>query len=226
VVYVDGRPFETLGGQTYEAKLGPFDAGDTRRFAVAAVDLAGNHGAHTSTFVGVPELVGLTRDQARDAVAARGLVLRAQSGRRAAAVEQGDLVLTQTPEAPLLVATGTAVGIVLSTSGEAQPLLLFTGLTVGCRPPARITVRLTLAQRARVVVTLLDRRGAVAFAWRVGFLAGGESRRSLRLPAAIKGGAGYRVVVAATAAGRTERLSKSLPARAAAGRRTPGCAPA
>jgi hypothetical protein len=215
VVYVDGKASQTLGGQTREAKLGSFDPDDARRFAVAATDTAGNNGGRTSALVGVPHLVGLTREKARAAVAARGLVLRDQTERAARAARRNEVVVSQTPEVLSLVGTGTAVGVVLSKPAVAEALLRFTQVRASCSPRGKLSARIWLKGRARVSATLLDRRKATVTTWPLRALADGTHRLTLRLPPSVRPGR-YRLSIAATVAGRTERLSRPLAA--------PGCA--
>jgi hypothetical protein len=59
-VYVNGISTVSLGSTTYEYKVGSFDAGDPREFAIVAVDHAGNQSPTSKTLVGVPDVVGLT----------------------------------------------------------------------------------------------------------------------------------------------------------------------
>ncbi|MGH2997530.1 MAG: PASTA domain-containing protein, partial [Gaiellaceae bacterium] len=198
VVYVDGRESQALGGQTYETKLGPFDARDARRFSVRAIDAAGNHGTRTSALVGVPDLVGMTRDEARAAVTARGLVIRDESGRSMRAVRRNEVVLAQTPEAPSIVGTGSAVAVVLSAPARVG-LLGFTKLGASCTQRGRLTAQIWLGERARVSVTLLDRRKARVASWRLGALAEGTHRLTLRLPSSLRRPGHYRLFVVATA---------------------------
>jgi hypothetical protein len=215
VVYVDGKASQTLGAQTREAKLGSFDADDARRFAVGAIDTAGNTGSRTSALVGVPHLVGLTREEARAAVAARGLVLRDQTERAARAARRSEVVVSQTPEVLSVVGTGTAVGVVLSKPAQTEALLRFTEVRVSCSPRGKLTARIWLKGRARVSATLLDRRKASVATWGLGARADGTHRLTLRLPPSVRPGR-YRLSIAAAVAGRTERLSRPLAARGCA----------
>jgi hypothetical protein len=206
VVYVDGRQSLVLNAQTLEAKLGPFDSNDARSFSVGAIDTAGNQGARTGTLVGVPDLVGLTRDQARAAVAARGLVLQAESARAMRAVRSDDVVQTQSPEAPSLVATGSKVDVVLVAPAKAAALLRLAKVRASC---ARLTVQIALKQRARVSVALLNRSGDRITSWRTKALAGGNRSMVLPLRSSVRPGR-YSVSVTASAGGRTQRLSMPL----------------
>jgi hypothetical protein len=209
VVYIDGKQWQVLGGQTFEAKLGPFDAADSRRFAVRAIDAAGNHGPLTDAIVGVPDLVGLTRAKARTALAARGLDLRDETAHRTPAVHPGEVVVSQEPDAPSLVATGSSIGVVLAVA-PARPLLRFTKVAVVCSPQARIAASIWLRDTARVTVTLLGRRGARVASWNVRSRAAGSQRLTLRIPSSLRRPGHYRLSVAATTSGRSERLSRPL----------------
>jgi hypothetical protein len=208
VVYVDGQPWRTLGGQTYEAKLGPFDAADTRKFSVAATDAAGNTGTRTTTLVGVPDLVGLTREEARAAVGARGLVLRDETARstRAAGSRQHQIVVDQTPDVPSLAVTGSAIDVVLAAP-KAKPLLRFTKVAAPCSQRGRLIVQIWLRERASVSITLLDRGKAPAASWRLGRLSEGSHRLTLKLPSSVRRPGHYRVSILAKGA-KPERLSR------------------
>lgn len=208
VVYVDGQPWRTLSGQTYESKLGTFDAADTRRFSVAAIDVAGNTGARTSTLVGVPDLVGLTRDEARAAVVARGLVLRDETARsmRATTSRAHQIVIDQTPDVPSLAMTGSTIDIVLAAP-KANALLRFTKLGASCSQGRQLVVRIWLRESAPVTVTLLDRGKARAASWRLGRLDPGEHKLTLKLPSSVRRAGHYRVSVLAKGA-KPERLSR------------------
>jgi hypothetical protein len=233
VVYVDGAPWRTLGGQTHEAKVGAFDSSDTRRFSVSAIDAAGNHGPQTSALVGVPYLVGLTRGEARAAVMARGLVLRDETRRPARSVKKQDEVVTsQTPAVPSLVGIGSEVGVVLAP--RAKGLLRLVEAGVSCSRPGRLVVQIWLRDRARVSVTLHNRRKAPVASWQLGARADGAHRLTLRFPSTLRPGS-YRLFVAATIQGGMERLSRPLALDRAAlrggdtsgsGRPAPRCASA
>jgi hypothetical protein len=215
-VYVDGRQSQVLGGQTFEAKLGAFDAADARRFAVRAIDAAGNHGPLTGVLVSVPDLTGKTREAARGALAARGLVLRDETVRRPRAVMRNEVVVSQTPAVPSVVGTGSSVGIVLAA--PARPLLRFTEVGVSCSAQARLTARIWLREPARVSVTLLNRRGARVASWRPGVLKAGSRRLTLRLPSSLRRPGRYRLSVAAANAEATQRLSRPVTLAKAAAR--------
>jgi hypothetical protein len=109
VLYVRGARRLVVDGATLEIDVGKFDANNTRTFAVAAVDKAGNQGPLTATLVGVPNLIGLNILEATVALAARGLVLGAQTG----AVTAWPGIVAQTPAAPAVAPTGSSVAVVV-----------------------------------------------------------------------------------------------------------------
>jgi hypothetical protein len=85
-------------------------ANDTRSFSVAAVDTAGNIGARTRSVVLVPQLVGLTLKEAKQATTGRRFVIhwaKSLPGR-----PLPPYVVAQTPAAPAIVDEGSAVTVV------------------------------------------------------------------------------------------------------------------
>ena len=108
VVYLRGARWLTVDGATLRLDAGKFDAADTRTFAVAAVDRAGNQSPLSVTLVGVPDLTGMSLSTATRALQARGLVLGSQTQ-----ASRAGTVVAQQPTAPTVVPMGSPVGVVI-----------------------------------------------------------------------------------------------------------------
>jgi hypothetical protein len=208
VVFVNGKLWRVLGEVTYEAKLGPFDAGDARSFSVAAVDRAGNEGPQTTALVGVPDLVGLSLTAAKDAVATRGLVL---DDKTVAAEALPAFVVSQTPPAPSLAQRGSGVAVVLGavpTMGD-RPLVEIDGGRV-CGVGGFLYLQVRLRERAKVSVSVFDTRFKRLALRRLGSRPPGLTSHSLHLPKALGRPGRYRVVVTAKASHRSGRDAMSI----------------
>lgn len=217
VVYVDGSLWRVLGAATYEVKVGPFDAGDTRTFAVSAIDQAGNEGPMSATLVGVPDLIGLPLPEAEDALETRGLVLG--DLRTAQSNGQPAFVLDQMPAAPALATEGSAVDVVLGDSPgtDPGPLVQITASRL-CRPAGLLRLQVRLRARANVTVRVLNNRGKRLALRRLGSLPPGLTSRDLRLPKTVSRPGRYHVVVTARAVGRSGRATASLTVKRPSGR--------
>src|SRR5258705_6723522 len=158
VVFVDGAPWKNLGSTEFEVKMGAFDSGDPRSFAVVAVDLAGNVGAMSPVLLGVPNLVGLNWSQAVGATSARGLGLR----RNAAFFASIPMTITkQAPPAPALTERGTAVLVTLSPANGAPLAVKVKPGRFACAAGSVLQLRVDLSGAARVRSRLLNGHGRV-----------------------------------------------------------------
>jgi hypothetical protein len=209
VVYVNGKQWRVLGEVTYEAKLGAFDAGDTRSFNVSAIDRAGNEGPQTTALVGVPDLVGLSLAAAKDAVETRGLVL--DDDRTVSAEVSPALVVAQTPPAPALAPRGSEVAVVLGSgpTTPSRPLVeIDSGRVCGVGGFLRLQVR--LRERANVNVSVFNTRSKRLALRRLGTHPPGLTNHNLHLPKALGRPGRYRVVVTAKASQRSGRDTMSI----------------
>jgi hypothetical protein len=201
-IYVDGVSTKSLGGVTYEYNVGPFDAGDTRTFGVVTVDRAGNQSTMSKLLVGVPNVVGLTLDQAEDAAKSRGLVVRRETTIQRAAT--GGVITSQNPAAGSITEKGTAVKVVLSTSSNQTALTMSASpARVICGAGAVVRLRVRLSEAATVRARLLAGTRAVT-STRLGHLRAGASNVRVKLPRRLTRGT-YKLVLEATAGTRTAR---------------------
>jgi hypothetical protein len=204
VVYVDGKQWRVLGEVTYEVKLGPFDAGDTRSFTVSAIDRAGNEGPQTTPLVGVPDVVGLSLAAAKDAVETRGLVL---DDVRAVQTEGTPaFVVAQTPPAPALAAKGSEVEVLLGSGPDTAngPLVQIDSGRV-CGTGGFLKLQVRLRERAKVNLSVFDARNKRLAFRRLGSRPPGLTNHNLHLPKALGRPGRYRLVVTAKASNRTGR---------------------
>jgi hypothetical protein len=207
-VYVNGVSAASLGGTTYEYKVGSFDAGDPREFAVVSVDRAGNQSPLSKTLVGVPDVVGLTLNQAQDAAKARGLTVRRDTAIQSAGT---GVIVSQNPEAGTVAEKGTAVKVVLES--RTAP----TALTVSASPArlvcgagSVVRLQLRLSQSATVQARLLSGRKTLTTK-SLGRLEAGLTKVSVKLPRHLARGS-YRLSFAATSGTRVARTSIAVQA--------------
>jgi PASTA domain/Bacterial Ig-like domain len=202
-VYVNGVSTASLGATTSEYKVGAFDAGDPREFAVVAVDHAGNQSPMSKTLVGVPNVVGLTLGDAESAAKARGLVVRRDS-----AIQQSGsgVVTSQTPPAGTVAEKGTAVKVVLETGSAPTALTMSASpARLICGAGAVVRLKLRLSESADVQARLLSGRRALTKR-NLGHLKPGMTKVTVKLPHHLARGT-YRLAFAATAGTRVARTS-------------------
>jgi hypothetical protein len=202
-VYVNGVSTVSLGVTTYEYKVGSFDAGDPREFAVVAVDHAGNQSPMSKTLVGVPNVVGLTLGEAENAAKARGLVVR----RDAAVQQSGSGVITsQNPAAGSVAEKGTAVKVVLETASAPAALTMSASPSrLICGAGSVVRLQLRLSESATVRARLLSGRRTVQ-STRLGRLKAGTSRVQVKLQRRLARG-NYKLALDAAAGARTASTS-------------------
>jgi uncharacterized repeat protein (TIGR02059 family) len=108
-IFVDGEVFKVLGGKTYEYYAGPATAGDTHVYRVQATDAAGNAGPLSDEYTGVPDLRGLTQQQARDVLTSRGFAAGTVGNAGSGAV------VSQNPAVPSYARVGSAIDFSLAS---------------------------------------------------------------------------------------------------------------
>jgi hypothetical protein len=115
VLYVNGNRSRSVDASSLDIDI-RVRAGDSRSFAVAAVDSTGNIGPRTRAVVLVPQLARLTLDQAKAATAGQGLLLR-WSKKTARATPKR--VIGQSPAPQTIVETGSLVTVVVDGPARA-----------------------------------------------------------------------------------------------------------
>jgi hypothetical protein len=194
VVYVDGVSTASLGGSEYQYDVGPYDPADNRGFSVVAVDQNGDDSAPTPTLKVVPTLAGLSLDQARSALAAKGF-------------SAGDVTVVDSTQPE-----GTVVGptdVVLAEVGASVPLqvsagpgggnatkFVFSVVTTKRLPLSQRTfigVHLAATRSSTITAALVNAQGKIAQTWRMQGKAGVATLR-LRLGKQVRGRPGRYVL--------------------------------
>jgi DNA-binding NarL/FixJ family response regulator len=206
VVFSDDQPMANLGGTELEYTVGPFDANDPHAYSVVETDGNGNTSARSAAVKIVPQIAGLTLDDARAALIAKGFGVG-----DIAVVEsnqpEGDVV---GPTDLVTAAAGSAVGLQVS-AGPGQSATKFVFAVVGTR-------RLVLTQRHYIGVhlsstratlldaTLVNARGAHIYTWHVNERAG-VTIAKLTLPKSARKPGLYKLLWTATSGGDVVRTS-------------------
>src|SRR5205807_8000783 len=119
----------------------------TRRFTLAETDGAGNESAQTKALRAVPDLAGLSKDQAEQALVARGFQVGVVHMASSSTVPRGTVIAGPGVQ---LAEEGSAVDIVVS-AGTAPTALLFTVSAPTSFSPAKarsLKARITLSRQA------------------------------------------------------------------------------
>ena len=154
-IWIDGQAVKVLGGKTFEYYVGPAITGDTHVYRVQAVDGSGNGGPLSNAFTGVPDVVGLTVQQARDVLTSRGFTVGSIAN-----ATSGGAVISQNPSAPGYAGVGSAIDLKLNAVLRA-PLALhvvgtkrlnlltrhYTAVRVQVNMSSTITASLTMNQK-------------------------------------------------------------------------------
>jgi hypothetical protein len=206
VVFSDDQAIANLGGTQFEYQVGPFDAHDPHAYTVVETDTNGNASARSAAIKIVPQLTGLTLEDARTALTAKGFGV-------------GDITVVESDEPAgtvvgptnlVTAAAGSALGLQLS-AGPGQPATKFVFAVVG-------TKRLVLTQRNYIGVhlsstratlldaTLVNARGAHIYTWHINQRAG-VTIAKLTLPKSARKPGLCRLLWTATSGGDVVRTS-------------------
>jgi hypothetical protein len=117
-IWIDGQAVKVLGGKTFEYYVGSAVTGDTHVYRVQAVDGSGNGSPLSNAVTGVPDVVGLTMQQARDVLTSRGFTVGSIAN-----ASSGGAVISQDPSAPGYAGVGSAIDLKLNAVLRA-PLAL------------------------------------------------------------------------------------------------------
>ena len=200
-IFVDGQPVKVLGSKTYEYYVGPASAGDTHVYRVQATDGSGNAGPLSDAWTGVPDLRGLSQQQARDVVGSRGFSVGTIGN-----AGSGGGVASQSPAAPAYAPVGSAVGFTLSTAVRTPLAMNVVGtrrLNLATRNYAAVRVQVNLGATIDAALTADGRSVAT---WTRTVKAGTWILR-YTLPAGLAPGA-YKLNVSARTA--TDRRAATI----------------
>ncbi len=213
-LYVNGEAFQSFDAQQFEVKLGDVQAGDTREFTLTERDGVGNESGPTKVLTALPALVGLTVDEARGALGARGFALGDVTTR----VSSAPVGTVLDPAPVQLRVKGGAVDLVVSSGTTQQARLKFN--VVGTKRLARtwqtIGARIRVSRAAQVTASLHGPKRVTLYTWRVK-VAAGTSIVRLRVPAGVLPRPGQNQVVwVARAGGQIVRRTQPIYDRRAA----------
>jgi hypothetical protein len=209
VLFADDQPISNLGATELQYVVGTFDPNDTRSFSIVETDTSGNVSPRSAAIKIVPQLSGLSLDDARTALTARGFGI-------------GDITVvdSQTPAGTIVGPTQPVtaqVGSVMPLQVSAGPggsATKFVFAVVG-------TKRLVASQRTFIGVhvastrattftaTLVSSRGKRIYTWHKTARAG-ISIAKLALPKALRKPGTYRLLWTATSAGQVLRKSLAV----------------
>jgi hypothetical protein len=207
VLFADDQPISNLGATEYQYVVGNFDPSEARSFSIVERDTIGNISAHSNAIKVVPQLTGLSLDDGRAALTARGFGV-------------GDVVVvdSQSPAGTIVGTTTTPVTAIVGSvlplevsAGPGQSSTKFVFAVVG-------TKRLVLAQRRYIGVhlaatrastlsaALVSSKGARVYTWHVKAKAG-VSITKLVLPKSVRKPGRYNLLWTATSGGDVVRKS-------------------
>jgi hypothetical protein len=197
-VFANGEPLVDLGPDQLELKLGSWDPSDTRRFSLREVDAAGNVSAESTVLAGLPQLIGLTLDQATGALAGRGFTVGSVGYDPTSAAPAGTVIA---PDWKELRAQGSAIDLVVSGKAATVPPPAASKLAfdvVGTKlftPRTRrfVAARIKVTQPAAVVATLYGPTHARLHTWRRAAHPGAQIFK-LTMPRQVRKAGRYTVV--------------------------------
>jgi hypothetical protein len=196
-VYADGVAVASAPSGTTELSVGKVAAGDPRSFTVVQTDYVGNASAPTRALRVLPDLTGLTPDQARAALRARGLVVGNVTTADAPGVQPGTVA---EPKGPATALEGTAIDIVVAAGGPQTKLAFdVVGTTrVTASPGGRVAARISVSKPASVTAKLYSPQSKELKTWKFKVRAG-ISIVKLQLPQSVKTAGRYKLTWVARA---------------------------
>ncbi len=187
VVAVDGTAFTTVPGTQTSVTIPNFTLNDTRVYQVLAKDKAGNTGPLSYGVTEVPNLVGLTLQDATAKITARGFTLGTVTQLTSAAGATAT-VTEQTPAPPAVVRLGSPIDLkVAGGKGRAELRVVVYGANrVFYAGHAEIRLRVKLTLPVQLTAYLLDRQGKRYAQWKLGAVPAGLNKLRFVLPAKVK----------------------------------------
>jgi uncharacterized repeat protein (TIGR02059 family) len=194
-IWVNGKAIVVLGGSTFEDYLPGAVADDPRVFQIQAVDENGNGSPLSVGITGVPDLTGMTVDQAKAALAAKGLVLGNVGGAGGTIASQGEPV-------PSYASIGSSIDVTLGGALQAPLSLSVVGSKhIDTRTTHFDTVRIQVNQAATITSTLATATKTTVGQWHRSVKPGTWILR-FALPKHLAGGQYKLTVEAKTGSGR------------------------
>jgi len=219
-LFVNGTRYANYGLSQHAANLGAFDGNDTRRFTLAETDGAGNESAQTKALRGVPALNGLTQDQAKAALLARGFAVGSVQLTSSSTVPRGIVI----GGAVQLAEEGSSVDILVSVGTSQAPLSFLVSAPKSFSPAKAksLKARVTLSRAAKLTITLLRGKKQVK-TWKRS-VAAGNSTLKLAMPGRLRAGT-YSIRWVARADSETKQKTTALRVAALPKRRGASVAP-
>ena len=206
ILYADGKPLQTVGAGTTKVTVAAAAATDGRKFSIVQTDSSGNASSQSKNLIVLPDLTGMTTDQARATLMQRGFTIGSVTGTTATNVEPGKIV---SPVGRSAAVEGVPIDIVFSGNG-AQTKLAFSVVgtkTVRASRTERVAVRMSVSKLSAVTATLRSPRGKILKVWHL-TIRPGVSIRTLTLPSTARTAGRYRLTLVAVTG--KERVSKTI----------------
>jgi hypothetical protein len=206
ILYTDGRPLETVAAGTTTTTVAAAAATDGRKFSIVQTDASGNASSQSKSLIVLPDLTGMSTDQARVTLMQRGFTIGSITATTATNVEPGKIV---SPAGRSAAVEGVPIDLVFSGNG-AQTKLAFSAVgtkTIKASRTGHIAVRMTVSKLSAVTATLRSPQGKSLKVWHITIRAG-VSIRPLTLPPTARTAGRYRLTLLAR--NGTEQISKTI----------------
>jgi hypothetical protein len=207
VLWVDGVKTQTFNGSTFEYYEGPATVGDMHVYRIQAVDPAGNGSALSEGVTGIPNLAGMTQQQAINALGVPGFTAGTITG-------TSGTVTSQSPPVPAYGVIGSSVAFTLGASGALRtPLSLAVagGHRINTNVRNYIATRIQVNLASTITATLATFPGKQTVTkWTRNVKAGTWILR-YKIPPTLKEPGFYKLTVAATTP--TDRRAFTVPVR-------------
>ena len=206
VLFADDQPISNLGATELQYSVGTFDPNDSRAFSIVEIDTLGNRSERSAAVKIVPKLAGLSLNDARNALNARGF------GVGAVTVVDSSLpagtIVGPTP--PVTAPVGSAMPLQVS-AGPGQSATKFVFNVIGTKSlvltqRSFIGVRLSSTRLTTLSADLVTSRGTRVYTWHQTARAG-VSIAKLALPKKVRKPGTYRLLWTATSGGDVVRRS-------------------
>jgi hypothetical protein len=187
-VWKDGVAIGVTPGSSRELRVSGVTVGDASGFEVSADDGNGNASARSPKLTGVPDLTGLTIDQARALTTSRGFAVGTVLTRPSSAAT-GTTIGQEPSPLPAYRVLGTAIDIVVSVHAAASaPLVVKVAsarrIPIGIRHALTPLILTTIASEARISLTGYRQIHTTYATWSRSLHAG-SNYLTLRLPSQL-----------------------------------------
>jgi hypothetical protein len=204
----DGQTIRYLGSDELFATVGAFDETDQRSFTISENDVAGNMSSPSRPLRVVPSLVGLTVEQARAVLLARGFTAGNVRETESAVAAAGTIV---GPTGISLAEQGSAIDLTVAAAGGGAPATKLVLNVVGTKrfswaSRTFLGARVRVTRASAVKTTLVAPGGQRLYTWRLRVKAG-DTIIKLPMPKQVRRAGKYTLVWVATAGNDTTRTA-------------------